>query len=184
MNSVFRKNKKLLILTTAVLVIALGGLLYQTHLDGTWNIDRVRARIDIYQVNLVLNRSPDDYDALIRLGVNYYVIRDFNKSSEAYSRAIEVNPDSFVAWNNLGNVRRDLVSFWDAEDAYQKALEINPHYIASYINLADLYIIWPMDEEGDKKERRIVPLLQQGIKSNPESEELQQALKAYISANK
>lgn len=184
MKSIFRKNKKLIILTIVVLVIALGGFLYQTHQDGFWNTNRLVAQCNIFRLKKSLVGNPNNTNLLLELGVNYYIVRDLNKASDIYIKITELNPDDFMAWNNLGNVFRDLVNFWDAKDAYKKALEINPNYIPAYINLVDLYTIWPMDEEGDKIREEITSILQQGLKLNPENETLQATLKAYVSATK
>jgi len=184
MKSIFRKNKKLLILTIATLVIALSGLLYQTHQDGFWSTDRLIAKYNIFRLEKSLVDNPNNTNLLLELGVNYYVARDLNKALDTYIKITELDSDDFMAWNNLGNVFRDLVDFWDAKDAYKRALEINPNYIPSYINLVDLYVIWPMDEEGDKIREEITSILQQGLKLNPENETLQAMSKAYISTNK
>lgn len=177
-------NKDFWFRTAVVVVVAILGLAYQTHVEGIWSVDGVRARFNIYRLRSVLKTDPTNSAALVKLGVNQYVLKNLDQSLMAYSQAVEISPDNFVAWNNLGNVKRDLMDFWGAEDAYLQALEIRPDYSASCINLADLYTIWPIDEEGEKKAKQIVPLLQRGIEANPDNEDLQAALKAYVSANK
>jgi len=180
-----KKHPKIyLIITIVVAIVIVGWLLASGQLDNVIQKDKLLARWDIYKNTQVLKKNPNDYDALIRLGVDNYIIKDLDASLKAYERATQVSPTGYLAWNNVGNVRRDLMSFWDAEKAYLEAIRINPNYIPAYINLADLYTIWPQDQKGDQQKRKILPLLQKGIRANPSSEQLQETLKAYISANK
>src|SRR4051812_16004532 len=45
-----------------------------------------------------------------------------------YQRALEINPDDSVTWNNIGNVRLDQHKYRAAIRAYAYALRINPRY--------------------------------------------------------
>lgn len=184
MKSIYQKNKKLLILTAITLIIFFGGLLYQTYQEGYWNMNKLVARYNISKLQKIISNQPNNPDVLVELGVNYYVVQNFNKAIEAYTQATNLNPDDFMAWNNLGNVHRDLVDFWLARDAYKKALEINFNYIPAYLNLINLYIIWPEDEEGDKMRKEILPTLKKALELNPENGTLQATLKSYISSIK
>jgi len=184
MESIFRKNNNFWIKVLLVVLIFVLGAVYQTHQDGFWNTDQLIAKYNIFKLERSLANNPNNTDLLLELGVNYYIVRDLNKASDTYIKITELDPDDFMAWNNLGNVSRDLVNFWEAKDAYKRALEINPNYIPSYINLVDLYAIWPIDEEGGKIREKIIPILRKGLQLNPENETLQATLKAYISANK
>lgn len=180
-----RKDKKTYwIIVAVVLVATVIWLISSGKLDQDLRKDQLLARWDRYTVNQLLKQDPNNYDALIKLGISNYVLRNFNASRQAYERAVVANPEGFLAWNNLGNVLRDTVNFLAAKTAYNRAITINPEYIPAYINLADLYAVWPQDEEGDLQRKKIVPLLQQGLKANPENEQLQNTLKAYITANK
>ena len=184
MNLLKKLSKKTQHKIIILIVVILFATLYQTHVDGMWSINALKAKCNIFYITQSLKNDPENQDLLISLGVNHYILKDLNQSLEAYSQATQVNPDGFIAWNNIGNIQRDLLNFWEAEKAYKQAIEINPSYIPAYINLVDLYVIWPIDEAGEKKEQQIISLLQKGIEANPENSQLQEVLKAYISANK
>jgi len=180
-----KRHTKIYWLVAVVIVLALVGWLFLSgKLNSIVDKDNLVARWEIYKADQVIKKNPKDYDALIKLGINHYILRNYDGSLKAYEQAVAVNPNGFVAWNNLGNVRRDSLNYLDAEKAYLEAIRVNPNYISAYINLADLYTIWPQDQEGDKQKKKILPLLQSGIKANPSSEQLQETLKAYIAANK
>lgn len=180
-----QKHTKIYLIVVIIVVLAIVGWSFASgKLDSVINKDKLLARWDRYTVSQLLKQDPNNYDALIKLGISNYVLRNFNASRQAYERAVVANPEGFLVWNNLGNVLRDTVNFMDAKKAYLEAIRINPNYIPAYVNLADLYAVWPQDEEGDLQRKKIIPLLQQGLKANPENEQLQNTLKAYISANK
>ena len=180
----FKKHKYLIIKISLIVLIFLIGISYQTYKQGFWNANQLIARYNIYKLEKTISHNLNNSDALVELGINYYVIRNFDKATEAYMQATNLNPDDFMAWNNLGNVYRDLVNFQLAHDAYNKSLEINSNYIPAYLNLVNLYAIWPEDEAGDKMRDRIIPTLNKALELNPENETLQETLKAYISSTK
>ncbi|MBU1082988.1 tetratricopeptide repeat protein [Patescibacteria group bacterium] len=184
----YRYPKQITKFYQTIIFVVLAVVLSWLGVIGTFNNtiskDRLVARWEIYKSNKVLEKTPNNYNALVKLGINSYILRNYADALNAYERAVASYPAGYVAWNNLGNVRRDALSFADAEKAYLEAIKINPNYIPAYINLADLYTIWPQDQEGDKQKRKILPLLQKGIKANPDNDQLQETLKAYVSANK
>ena len=184
MNLLKKLDKKAQHKIIVLIVVILFAALYQTHVDGIWSVNTLKAKFNIFYINQSLTNDPENYELLLNLGVNHYVLKDLNQALESYSQATQANSDGFIAWNNIGNIQRDLLNFWEAEKAYKQSIEINPNYIPAYINLVDLYVIWPIDEAGEKKEKQIISLLQKGIEANPESNQLQEVLKAYISANK
>src|SRR2546423_269571 len=61
--------------------------------------------------------------------------KDFSTAEELYGKAIELDPNYIAAYNNLGNVLRDLKRYDEAEVAYRRAIELDPSYSAAYNNL-------------------------------------------------
>jgi tetratricopeptide (TPR) repeat protein len=171
-----KKNHKII----SIIIIILVASLWLTNYYDLWSGQRVKAHWNVFYAQQALVNSPNNYDHLMTLGLNQYILKNFNKSLEAYTKAATVNPQGYLAWNNLGNLKRDLMDFWGAEEAYTKAIEIKPQYVPAYINLIDLYTIWPIDECKDRKEKLIIPTLQRGIENNPENEQLIEILKTYL----
>lgn len=46
----------------------------------------------------------------------------------SYDKAIEIKPDYYRAWDNRGDVLRELEQYQEAVSSYSKALEVNPDY--------------------------------------------------------
>lgn len=68
----------------------------------------------------------------------------FEEIISAYTKAVELDPNSAAALVNLGTVLFNGHAWSDAEDRYKKALEIDSNYALAHFNLGNLY-----DEQGD-----------------------------------
>jgi len=110
------------------------------------------------------------------------------ESAEKIYRDILANKEQAFAYNGLANVLRDRgiyesrqikdetesklvkMRFWqEAAENYQSAIRIDPKFLVSYNNLAQL-----LADQGKKTEA--IKMLEQGIRANPDSQELKEAL--------
>lgn len=60
---------------------------------------------------------------------------------ESFKRALEINPNSAEAWNNLGNVYFRLHRLDEARDAYRRSLNLKPDYYEADLNLGILLLL-------------------------------------------
>lgn len=82
-------------------------------------------------------QNPADANAQISAGMSAFSNNDFDKAIQYYKKAIEINPKSGVAYNNIGNVYyRGLKQPKSALSYYVKATEIQPSYNYGWLNLA------------------------------------------------
>jgi eukaryotic-like serine/threonine-protein kinase len=88
------------------------------------------------------------YAAYINLGVAYDGLKRFADGAAAYEKAIELNPQQFITWGNLGEARYYNGSKAEALQAYRKAVElateqlkVNPHDPDILSNLANYYSV-------------------------------------------
>lgn len=72
--------------------------------------------------------------------------KQFDKAIENYLIAVQINPTSFAAYNNLGNIMFLLGNRKEAIRYYIKSIEINPSQIDARLNLGIAYYY-----EGDVK---------------------------------
>ncbi|HVG29330.1 MAG TPA: tetratricopeptide repeat protein [Pyrinomonadaceae bacterium] len=82
------------------------------------------------------NLSSRDY---FNLGVNYFLAGKIEQSVEAFSKAVELNPNYQDAYFNLGNSLRLLNRPHDAVKAYTQALSIDPKDATAYNRLGQVY---------------------------------------------
>ena len=66
------------------------------------------------------------------------------QATEAYLRAVELNPNAAGALVNLGTIHYRQRQFPEAERYYARSLEVDPTYPLAHFNLGNLY-----DERGD-----------------------------------
>lgn len=78
----------------------------------------------IYQE--VLRQHPDDVDALRLLGVLRVRLEQYDEGAACFRRAVDLQPDFWKAWVNLGAALSEQQDFAAAESAYASALELQP----------------------------------------------------------
>lgn len=66
------------------------------------------------------------------------------QATEAYKKAVELNPSAAGALVNLGTIYYRARAFREAENYYRRAIEVDANYPLAHYNLGNLY-----DEEGD-----------------------------------
>jgi tetratricopeptide (TPR) repeat protein len=82
----------------------------------------------------------------INYGLNYIKIGKFDKSIEAFSKILELEPNSIVAYNNIGTAYMMENKIDEGVAAFKKAVEIDHNDQLSKNNLA-----WGMSELEKKK---------------------------------
>ena len=61
-------------------------------------------------------------------------IKDYQGAIADYSKAIEINPQDVLAYNNRGNSRQKSNDYQGAFDDHNKAIAINPKFAPGYLN--------------------------------------------------
>lgn len=83
----------------------------------------------------VLQRNPQQVEALHFLGVLAAQHGQHEIATELIRRALDLNPQYADAWNNLGNVLTALKQPEEATDAYRRTIELSPANVSAYGNL-------------------------------------------------
>lgn len=78
--------------------------------------------------------SPSE-DIFITLSLRYYKAQAYEKSIHACERALEINPRSFIAYNNMGSAHIAMGEYEAAIAPLEKALEVNPEFQRARNNL-------------------------------------------------
>jgi tetratricopeptide (TPR) repeat protein len=74
------------------------------------------------------------------LGNSYDAIDLYEEAINAHEKAIELNPNYYIAWVNLGITYRHIGDLDQAEESYKKALIIEPDYAELHASIGALYI--------------------------------------------
>ncbi|MBA3015885.1 MAG: tetratricopeptide repeat protein [Proteobacteria bacterium] len=72
-------------------------------------------------------------------GISMAQIRFWHEPRVFYDHALKVNPRSWTAYNNLGNILAESNQPGEAIVAYEKAIAIDPDYAEAYNNLGTTY---------------------------------------------
>lgn len=68
-------------------------------------------------------------------GDKAYQKRDLQKAIEYYNKGLELYPEHYDAWYNLGNIYVVYEDYYSAVDAYEHAIEHNAHFTLARMNL-------------------------------------------------
>jgi predicted O-linked N-acetylglucosamine transferase (SPINDLY family) len=82
----------------------------------------------------VLAKQPKHFEALHLLGVVAAQINNPALAAELIGKAIEINPNSALAFNNRGNALQALKRLDDALSSYDKAITLKPDYAEAFNN--------------------------------------------------
>jgi cytochrome c-type biogenesis protein CcmH/NrfG len=138
--------------------------------------DNFQARIAAMQA--VVARDPKNFDAWVQLGNDYFDTRQAQKAIDAYSRALEIRPNSPNVLTDLGVMYRDLGQFDKAIANFQKANQVDPKHVQSLFNLGVVYL------NDLKQPKKAAEIWNKVIQLAPQSEQAQQAKAALEEAKK
>ncbi|CAC9505607.1 hypothetical protein [uncultured Gammaproteobacteria bacterium] len=84
----------------------------------------------------IYEKTAEEY---IEKGNNNYHKSEFEKAIEAYKKAIEINPDSDMAYCNMGLAYDKLGELKEAIKAHKKAIEFNSNIDKAYCGMGHAY---------------------------------------------
>lgn len=80
-------------------------------------------------------KKSDFFEALLRLGLLYFKLHDYDAAKNCFEKIIETNPDSFIATYNLALTLQMLKLNEESITYYRKAISLNDKDMDSYFNL-------------------------------------------------
>jgi cytochrome c-type biogenesis protein CcmH/NrfG len=138
--------------------------------------DNFQARITAMQA--VVARDPKNFDAWVQLGNDYFDTRQPQKAIDAYSRALELKPNSPNVLTDQGVMYRDVGQFDKAVANFLKANQVDPKHVQSLFNLGVVYL------NDLKQPKKAIDVWNKIIQIAPQSEQAQQARIALDEAKK
>ena len=92
-----------------------------------------------YYYNQAIELGESDLLAKIYYNKGVLLDQHLDNKKEAltyYQKAISINPDYQIAWNNMGTILLDFHQYKKALDAFEKAVALEPREIFSLVNKA------------------------------------------------
>jgi len=93
----------------------------------------VRSRIAGLEKMLAVN--PNNAEALVQLGNDYFDMGNYEKAVEIYQRSLAVDPRNPDVITDMGVAYRKMGKSKEAADAFRKALEVDPDHALALFNL-------------------------------------------------
>jgi tetratricopeptide (TPR) repeat protein len=102
--------------------------------------------------------NPNNDYVMNKLGVTYTQLRYYPEASDAFKRAIAIDPKFAHPYNNLGSIYFAQENYKMAERLFKKAISINPKGATFHLNLGRLYLEKRKKEKGVAELRKAVSL--------------------------
>ena len=99
----------------------------------------------------LVQREPNNVQAWIQLGNDYFDTRQAQKSVDAYAKALALQPSNPDVLTDQGVMYRDLGQFDKAIANFEKAQQLDPRHVQSLYNLG---IVWAYDKKDASKATR------------------------------
>ena len=94
---------------------------------------------------------------------------NFNEVTNKYKKIVEIEPNNYKAYNNLGNALKELGKLKEAATSYRQAIKIKSDYTKAHFNLGNI-----LNDFGKFKEA--IPSLLLALKINPNYSEAHNCL--------
>ena len=93
--------------------------------------------VNVYQNFLKLD--PEDLEAMLNLGKQYYDMQELEKAEETLLQLVEKDPENVEAYFYLGRSRLSMEKSTEAIAAYKKVIELQPDNVKGFAELASAY---------------------------------------------
>lgn len=86
-----------------------------------------------------VKQNPQDVQAWIRLGNDYFDTRQHQKSIDAYAKALALQPNNADVMTDQGIMYLEMGNHAQAAKNFERANQINPSHVQSLFNLGVVY---------------------------------------------
>ncbi len=137
-----------------------------------------REQQQIAAMRQLVDRDPGNAKGWVALGNAYFDSQQREKAVEAYSKALQLEPNNPDVLTDQGVMYRELGAFDKAIANFEKASTIDPRHLTSLLDLGVLYAEDLKDQDKAIKAwnrvTQIAPTSQQAARANAYVEQLKQ----------
>ena len=146
------KKENVLYIVVALLVGLLGGYLVFSLAGGKKQAEAPMSGIPMgagspadYQARIteaekIVAKDPKNFQAWVSLGNDYFDTSQPQKAIDAYSKALEINPNSPDILTDQGVMFRKVGWFDKALANFEKAQQVEPKHLQSLYNIGVVYM--------------------------------------------
>jgi adenylate cyclase len=111
------------------------------------------------------NNLPEAYRAM---GLSYFLWGKLNEAAASCTKAIEIDPDDFIAHWTLGRIYFTESKLEQALELFRRVAEIKPSFYAGHLDVAQTCMGLGRKEEAEAAYRRLLDLLPNYLLQNPD----------------
>ncbi len=139
------------------------GQLYQ-YFDRN-DSHRTRAQELSFKALMYDNNLPEAYTAM---GLSYFIWGKLEEASAASRKAIEMDPDGFVARWTLGRIHFTNGDFEKAYELFRRVTELKPSFFSGYVDLAQSCDGLGRTDEARTARKQVSELMPNYLLQNPD----------------
>ena len=139
------------------------GQLYQ-YFDRD-DAHRTRAQELSFKALMYDNNLPEAYTAM---GLSYFIWGKLEEAGQASGKAIEMDPDGFVARWTLGRIHFTNGDFAKAYELFRRVTELKPSFFSGYVDLAQSCDQLGRAEEARAARKQVSELMPSYLLQNPD----------------
>lgn len=139
------EGKKSALLDKSIVQLEKGVSILNTYSDAYYHLGLAYKEKKEYASAIInfeharKNKTFTDADFFIASGVAYGASGKLDQAIADLNKAVEINPKSYDAYNNLGLYYNDKGDDKKAIESLQKAIEIKPEFEKAYYNIGNVY---------------------------------------------
>jgi TolB-like protein len=111
------------------------------------------------------NNLPEAYRAM---GLSYFLWGKLNEATASCTKAIEIDPDDFIAHWTLGRIYFTEGKLNQALDLFRRVAEIKPGFYAGHLDVAQTCLGLGRSEEAEVVYRQLLELMPNYLLQNPD----------------
>ena len=151
------KKETFLLIVVTMAVGAFGGVIFTNAKKDTVignppvsSAPSINYQQRINSLEVILAKEPDNRNAWVHLGHNYFDSNQPMKAIEAYTKVLEIEGNDPDILTDQGIMYRRIGWFEKAINNFEKANELNPSHVQSLYNLGIVY----RDDLGNQKKAK------------------------------
>jgi tetratricopeptide (TPR) repeat protein len=107
---------------------------------------RTKAQELSFKALMYDNNLPEAYTAM---GLSYFIWGKFDEAAESGRKAIELNPDDFIAYWTLGRIHFSTGNAAEAAKLFRRVIDLKPRFYVAYADLRMALQTMGQREEAD-----------------------------------
>ncbi len=111
---------------------------WEVKLSGR-NFNEKEAKNEFFFMPIELSKKPQKDREYTVKGFEHYEKGRYKEAEISFEKAVESNPEDYIAYDGLGRVYLELGLLDKAEKMFIKSIDINSEYEPAYIFLGNLY---------------------------------------------